>query len=72
MNDPKKVNAITDAYSMQPQTYRVNTKFNGKTIDRIVLETAPREGDAYECYVGYDSTGLMLFRFWKHSVNILN
>jgi hypothetical protein len=64
--------SITEAFSMQPSSFRVGTHYanNGILIDRISQEDVYINGDPFEYYVGYDKDGNRLFEFKKGTVSV--
>lgn len=66
------IQSITEAYSMQPETFTAypQAKEGTNVCFEIKLETKSREGDGYECYKGYTKDGKLLFEYWKGSVNV--
>jgi len=70
----KKVQGITEAFSMQPACYYVGANYQRCKIERIELEFEPTwpngmERDEY-VYHGYDIDGNILFEFLANTVNV--
>ena len=65
-----KIHTITEAYSMQPNSFYVGGRCNNIIIARIMLQDIKFVGDPYDAYIGYDADGHKLFEYLKNSVNV--
>lgn len=73
-----EVKWISEAYSMQPISWKIGDRYyrtcgdvNEKTtLAEIKLETTRIDGDPYEYYKGYGENGELLFEFKKGTVNV--
>jgi len=74
------IESITEAFSMQPATFRIieelgkfdKPELSLKNIEREEIITHYECGDAMQqtCYIGYNWEGNKMFQYLAHTVNI--
>ncbi len=67
------ISSITEAYSMQPLTYKIGLKmpYDSEIIKEIKYETKRTgENEYLNYYVGYNFDGKKLFQYLANSVNV--